>query len=171
MQRHLTTADAEAFAAHVAANLEQLGEFLPWPEVTDTPAGAAEWLGRYQRREEGRVVAEGLWEGDRLVGGGVLFHHVPDQAVVELGVWMAADAEGRGFARAMCGSLLMVARRDLGAERVVWTCASQNSRSRRLAERLGFVYEGTQRSALVLRGRRLDLDVLSLVGSELDAWR
>jgi RimJ/RimL family protein N-acetyltransferase len=45
-----------------------------------------------------------------------------------------------------------------------------NSRSRALAERLGFRYEGTLRSAYVLNGRRYDMDVLSLVGRELDAY-
>jgi hypothetical protein len=34
---------------------------------------------------------------------------------------------------------------------------------------LGFRYEGTLRSAYVLRDRRCDMDVLSLVGAELDA--
>ena len=48
-------------------------------------------------------------------------------------------------------------------------CTTGNTRSRRLAERLGFVFEGTLRSSYVLRERRLDVDVLSLVGPELDA--
>jgi hypothetical protein len=34
---------------------------------------------------------------------------------------------------------------------------------------LGFQYEGTLRSAYVLRGERYDMDVLSLVGADLDA--
>ena len=46
----------------------------------------------------------------------------------------------------------------------MWRCTTVNPRSRALAERLGFVYEGTQRSAHVLHGERYDLDVLSLVG-------
>ena len=45
-----------------------------------------------------------------------------------------------------------------------------NTRSRRLAERLGFQHEGTLRSNYVLRGERLDTDVLSLVGAELDPF-
>lgn len=167
--RRLTALDADAFAAHVAADLDHLGEHLPWPAVTDEPTGAADWLGAYERREEGRIVAAGAWDGDELAGGGVLFHHDPGQATVELGIWVVTGHEGRGSASAICRALLARARADLGAERVVWNCTSGNVRSRQLAERLGFFHEGTLRSSYVLRGRRLDIEVLSLVGAELDA--
>jgi RimJ/RimL family protein N-acetyltransferase len=66
--------------------------------------------------------------------------------------------------------LLGLARRDLAAERVEWHASTLNVRSRRLAERLGFTHEGTMRSNYVLRGDRLDTDVLSLVGGELDPF-
>lgn len=168
--RRLGSADADAFAAHVAGDLEHLGEHLPWPALTRDPSGAADWLGAYERQEEGRVLAAGAWQGDALVGGGVLFRHDPDAAAVELGIWMVTGSEGRGLAGAVCRTLLAVARRDLRAERVAWNCTTGNARSRRLAERLGFVFEGTLRSSYVLRGRRLDIDVLSLVGAELDRF-
>lgn len=53
---------------------------------------------------------------------------------------------------------------------MIWQTATANVRSRRLAERLGFVHEGTLRSSSVLRGERLDLDLdlLSLVSAEID---
>lgn len=166
--RRLSAADAEAFAAHVAADLDRLGAYLPWPAVTAEPAGAAAWLGAYERGEDGRVVAAGAWREEALVGGGVLFHHEPAQAVVELGIWVTAAAEGTGLAGATCRALLARARRELAVERVVWQSATANARSRRLAEALGFVHEGVLRSSFVLRGERLDMDLLSLVGAEID---
>jgi RimJ/RimL family protein N-acetyltransferase len=168
--RALTTADADAFADHVAGDLPRLGEHLPWPGLTDTPDGATAWLGPYERREDGRVVVGGVWYGDALVGGALLFHHQPDDGIVELGCWLTAAAEGGGVAAAACRVLIGLARSDLGAERVEWHCSTGNTRSRRLAERLGFRHEGTLRSNYVLRGERLDTDVLSLVGAELDPF-
>jgi ribosomal-protein-serine acetyltransferase len=165
--RRLTASDAPAFARHVARNLAHLGVFLPWPAVTDTPDGAARWLGGYERREDGRVVALGAWQGQELLGGAVLFQHDANQANVELGCWVAAEGEGQGVASALCRMLLVVAHADLAAQRVEWRTASNNKRSRGLAERLGFRYEGTLRSIFVLRGSRLDMDVLSLVGEEI----
>jgi ribosomal-protein-serine acetyltransferase len=168
--RGLTTADAVAFADHVAGDLPRLREHLPWPELTSTPDGALGWLGPYERREDGRVVVGGVWSGDDLVGGALLFHHQPESGIVEIGCWLTAAAEGGGVASAACRVLLGLARRELAAERVEWHASTLNVRSRRLAERLGFMHEGTLRSNYVLRGDRLDTEVLSLVGAELDPF-
>jgi ribosomal-protein-serine acetyltransferase len=167
--RRLTTADAAAFASHVARDVARLGEYLSWPAVTDTPEGAERWLGAYERREEGRAVVGGAWHDGSLVGGALLFQHDPVNRNVEIGCWLVAEGEGHGVAAAACRVLLAVARRELEAERVVWHAAPGNVRSRRLAERLGFRFEGTARSDYLLRGTRFDTDVLSLVGAEIDA--
>jgi RimJ/RimL family protein N-acetyltransferase len=66
--------------------------------------------------------------------------------------------------------LIGLARSELGAERVEWHSTTVNTRSRRLAERLGLQHEGTLRCDYVLRGERLDTDVFSLVGAELDPF-
>lgn len=167
--RRLTSADADAFARQVVRDLDHFGEFLPWPEVARTPRGAAEWLGRYERAEDGRVVAGGAWRDGELLGGALLLAHEPERRSVELGVWAAAAVAGSGLAGACCRELLRVARTALGAERVTWQCDTRNVASRRLADRLGFRFEGTLRSCYVLREERLDLDLLSLVGAEIDA--
>jgi ribosomal-protein-serine acetyltransferase len=168
MLRRLTVADADAFAAHVAADQERLSEHLAWPAVTDTAEGAAAWLGRYDRGEDGRVLLGGAWRGDDLLGGALLMHHDPDYGNVEVGCWLVAAGEGHGVAAAACRAVIAIGRRELGVERVEWRAAPENVRSRRLAERLGFVHEGTLRANYLVDGRRLDTDVLSLVGDEID---
>ena len=50
--------------------------------------------------------------------------------------------------------------------RVCWKCNSLNKPSRRAAERLGFVYEGTFRKHMISRGRNRDSDWLSIVDDE-----
>lgn len=160
--------DSEAFARHIAGDLERLSRFLPWPARTDTPEGAGQWLAPYETGDEGRVVAAGAWHGDELVGGIVLFRHDPAAASVELGCWATAVAEGTGVVRAACVEGLRAAREELRAERVSWQCDPRNERSFGLARRLGFVHEGTLRSAYVLRGERTDVAVLGLVGAEID---
>ena len=168
--RRLSADDAAAFAAHVSADLDRLRTHLPWPDPTSTPEGAAEWLGAYDRQEDGRVGVGGMWHDGTLLGGALLFHHEPAFANVELGCWVVAAGEGAGVVSAACRVLLAHARTGLRAERVEWHAASVNARSRQLAQRLGFRHEGTLRSSYVLRGERYDTDVLSLVGTELDAF-
>lgn len=114
------------------------------------------------------MIAAGAWDRGELLGGAVLFHHQPAAGTIELGCWVVAAAEGRGVAAASCLELLALARSGLRAERVEWRTTPLNVRSRRLAERLGFHYEGTLRSSYALRGALLDVDVFSLVGPEID---
>src|SRR4051812_39915828 len=161
--RRLSTADAEAFARHVAQDRERLLTYLPWPEATGTPEGAAEWLGPYERTEDGRVVAAGAWSDGELLGGALLFHHDPTFHNIEIGCWVVQAGEGHGIAAAACRAMLDIARDKLRAERIEWRTTTVNPRSRRLAEKLGFQYEGTLRSNYVLEGRRQDTDVLSLL--------
>jgi RimJ/RimL family protein N-acetyltransferase len=165
--RRLTALDADAFAAHVAADLARLSEFLPWPARTSTPPGAAEWLARYDRGEDGRKLAAGVMQDGALVAGMVLLNHDEAAAIIELGCWSVAAAEGRGVVRAACVEGLRLAR-SWGVERVEWHCDPQNSRSGALARRLGFQLEGTLRSAYPLRGERRDTEVYGLIGTEID---
>jgi RimJ/RimL family protein N-acetyltransferase len=152
----------------VAADLDRLREYLPWPDPTSTVDGAAEWLGRYDRGEDGRRLAAGIFRDGELVGGIVLFFWSEAMAQVELGCWATAGAEGTGAVRAACVEGLRLAR-SWGAERVEWHCDPRNTRSGALALRLGFQREGLLRSSYVLRGERLDTEVFGLVGSEIDA--
>jgi ribosomal-protein-serine acetyltransferase len=165
--RRLTAADADAFARHVARDLDRLLTYLPWPEATGTPEGAAEWLGRYDRGEDGRVLVAGAWSEGELLGGALLFHHDPVFNNIEVGCWVVAAGEGHGIVSAACRAMLAIARDELHTERVEWRTTTVNPRSRRLAERLGFRHEGTLRSNYVIRGERQDTDVLSLVGDEI----
>jgi len=165
--RRLTTADAELFAAHVVGDADRLFEYLPWPRATATPAGAAEMLGLYEHKEDGRIVIAGAFHEDRLLGGALIFHHDPVQVKAELGVWTVAAGEGTGVAYAACRALVALAREQLRVERLEWVCSVDNPRSRALAERLGFTHEGRLRSYFVLNERRHDTDILSLVGHEL----
>jgi RimJ/RimL family protein N-acetyltransferase len=71
-------------------------------------------------------------------------------------------------ATAACRELMKIARRDLRVERLEWQAAVENVRSRRLAEKLGFRYEGTLRSNYILRDDRHSTDILSLIGEEID---
>jgi ribosomal-protein-serine acetyltransferase len=142
---------------------------LAWPALTANEAGAAAFIGRYLREEGGRRLLLVLDDGGALVGGTVLLRYDPEPAAVELGCWIVTGHEGQGVMRRACVATVAHARRHLAVNRIVWTAASGNRRSRALAERLGFRPEGRLREAAVHDGRPQDLDVLSLVGAEIDA--
>ena len=123
-----------------------------------TEAENHEWLERHLRRwrDEGfglyavferEAVGERIDE-TRFVGRAALTT-VPDDVAelvdapgaVELGYAFARAAWGRGYAGEIGRRLLEVARDDLGLGEVVAYTMVENVRSRRVLERLGFVYD------------------------------
>ena len=55
---------------------------------------------------------------------------------------------------------------ELGYRRYEWKCDALNATSRRAAERLGFVFEGVFRQAIVYKGRNRDTAWYSVIDSE-----
>ena len=55
---------------------------------------------------------------------------------------------------------------ELGHRRYEWKCDSLNAASRRAAQRFGFVYEGTFRQAVVVKGRNRDTAWFSITDAE-----
>ena len=55
---------------------------------------------------------------------------------------------------------------ELNYRRYEWKCDTLNLPSRKAAERLGFVYEGTFRQAVVYKGRTRDTDWLSMIDKD-----
>ena len=85
----------------------------------------------------------------------------------EVGYHVAPWARGRGVGRA---GLRLVCRWGfdvLGLQRIEWQAAVGNDASRRMAEAVGFVVEGTCRQRLVHRGGRIDGWIGSLLPGEL----
>jgi RimJ/RimL family protein N-acetyltransferase len=58
---------------------------------------------------------------------------------------------------------------DLGYRRFEWKCDSLNEPSRKAAARLGFIYEGRFRNAMVYHGRNRDTDWFSITDDEWPA--
>lgn len=167
--RPLAASDTDAWIAHVRADLEHLGQHLGWPSRTIDPDAARRFIARYSDRDGGRMLLLGAFARQRLVGGTVLMSYEPRLGSVEIGCWVVTELEGQRVARGMCVATLAFARATLGAHRVEWRCATGNARSRQLAASLGFIFEGCLRDAGLHLGERQDLDVLSLVGFEIDA--
>ena len=58
---------------------------------------------------------------------------------------------------------------ELEYRRYEWKCDALNQPSRYAAERLGFIYEGTFRQAVVYKGRNRDTDWLAMIDKDWPA--
>jgi RimJ/RimL family protein N-acetyltransferase len=93
--------------------------------------------------------------------------HAHDATMRELGFWTAPWARGRGVmtdaARLACRFGFDV----LHLQRIEWQARVGNDTSRRVAEKLGFRFEGTCRARLLHRGDRVDGWIGGLLRGEL----
>jgi RimJ/RimL family protein N-acetyltransferase len=70
----------------------------------------------------------------------------------DTGYWVRKSAQGQGFATEAANALVRYAFGALGMWRIGLTHSGGNEASRRIAERLGFSFEGIQRGANILPG-------------------
>lgn len=159
----LRTGDlADAMRDLTAANIDRLRLWEPWAHTFDPDDDGDAWNREQLRRyldgtaiptvvlQEGRPIGVVSARLDRYSGVG------------ELGYWIDAGAEGRGVAHRACRALID----DMfgqGIARAEIRTAAHNTRSIRLAERLGFAREGTLRSALPVGPVRHDVAVFGLL--------
>lgn len=103
-------------------------------------------------------------DGDLLAMVGL---HARDASMRELGFWTAPWARGRGVMTAAARLVLRFGFDVLRLERVEWRAVAGNEASRRVAEKLGFVMEGTARKGLLHRDVRMDAWTAGLLPGEL----
>lgn len=152
---------------HVADLLETMAD----PEVlrfTRTPVPmpegwVQEWLGRFDGRERmaWAIVLEGRFAGYAVTG--------PidrEGSEVELGYAVAPWARGRGVATETLRRTTRWAL-DQGLQRVTVCISVGNPASSRVAQRVGYTFEGVLRSVHHRNGERVDLQSWSILPGEL----
>lgn len=91
--------------------------------------------------------------------GMIDLHDIADRGAV-IGFWLAAEHRGSGLLHEAATAVLdyaFAAEPDgRGLQRVSWAAGVGNVGSARVAQRLGFRFEGTARRELVIRGERFD---------------
>lgn len=160
---------ADQLLAVIAENREHLGLWLPWLATARTLEGARGFIAHSRERasEHNGTDMAMLYEG-RLIG--LVHQHYIDwrNRSTSIGYWIDAGHQRRGLVTTSCRA---ITDRSFGAEhlnRVEIRCAADNTRSLRVAERLGFRREGVLREAEWLNGRFVDQLVFGALASE---WR
>ena len=162
---------------HSEADLEELIEAVQDPEIprwTRIPSPYGDSEARQWLEQEGhlRKGAEGLGtlvvdaETDRLLGGIGLVHIDWEDSRCELGYWLAADGRRRGVMTRAVGLLSRWIFENLPLERISILAAVENARSRAVAERAGFTFEGVLRSYIAFKDGRHDVAMYSLLRDE-----
>jgi ribosomal-protein-serine acetyltransferase len=88
-----------------------------------------------------------------------------------LSFWLDAAHQGQGIMTACCGAMLEHAFDTWKLNRITIECATQNSRSRAIPERLGFKLEGIAREIEWLHDHFVDHAIYGCLRSEYTGRR
>jgi RimJ/RimL family protein N-acetyltransferase len=146
--RRMDERDTPAVFATARAARAHLAPWLHWPRqlhsLDATQAALRDDHMRWLRRDRFALGIFNRAEGTFLGGItlGVEEARIPS---FDLAYWVRPDAEGRGYVSEAARLVTACAFDRLGARRVAIYCDPRNVRSARVAERLGFAFEGRLR--------------------------
>ncbi|NVO83366.1 GNAT family N-acetyltransferase [Hymenobacter terrestris] len=134
--------DAAAFFALIDANRLRLRPSFPARETAASSANACIRLLKQFGHDwrTGRLYVLGIWHrtGGHYLGDISLKPNWTAPVTLEIGYYLAAEAEGQGYAREALAAAVAFAFGPLGAARLLIRCLPNNPRSVAVAEALGF---------------------------------
>jgi ribosomal-protein-serine acetyltransferase len=160
---------AQAIFDVVDRNRDHLRPWMPWLDTTVTVADTLAFL-KFTRGEyaAGRSFHCNVRENGAIVGGmGLHIQRAQDSA--ELGYWLDAAAVGRGIATRAARALTAAAFEQMGLHRLLIRAGVENARSRAVAERLGYTFEGVLRECEKVGETYLSHAAYSMLSSEWPA--
>ena len=167
--RLLEERHVEEYFALIERNQEHLHEWI----AVEAYEGSVETLRAYVKQRllqfvNGEGYHLGIWYQDALVG--VLDYRLNWRGrKVELGYWLDAAMEGKGIVTQVCRTMVRHAFEEHEVHKVEISCATDNTRSRAVAERLGFIQEGILRQVDRLHDRYVDGVFYGLIVDEWNA--
>jgi len=162
-------ADSDTPALVAACRDPEVPRWTRVPDDYDERA-AAEWEAEARRqRQSGEglhlVIADA--ESDGFLGS-IGIHDIDrEEGRSNIGYYLAPEARGHGV---MTRAVRLVSRwafDNLPVDRLEIPVIAENSASRRVAERAGYTFEGVLRSHTVIKRRRRDMAMYSLLRGEL----
>lgn len=140
--------DAGLLKATVDRNVDHLRPWMPWALAEPTDLDAKVQLLRFFRSQFDRDAeyVYGIFSADEdQVLGGCGLHRRAGPEALEIGYWLAAEHQGKGYARETAKALTEAAFALSSIDRVEIHHDPRNERSGRVAEALGYQFESLRR--------------------------
>lgn len=157
--RRLHPTHCDDVLAAVRRSLPELGAWFGWAHSGyDRDAAATfvaeQWLAWERGRSYQFVITRDA--APEVLGMCGLDEISPVRRSANLGYWVRSDVAGQGLATAAARMVARFGFEHAGLERLELFCAEGNDASRRVAEKVGFAYEGRMRQHLEIGGARVD---------------
>ncbi len=123
-----------------------LRQWLPWLDTVKEPKDTESFLkAQLTRFSQGEALHLTIFYEGKIAG--VLAYNSIDPAnqIGTIGYWLGAGFNGRGIMTACVQDLIELGQKYLSLQKIEIRCATENTKSSAIAERLGFSNEGTLR--------------------------
>lgn len=150
----------------IESSMPELRRFMSWAAASDLV-----------RVSEHMRIAEAEWNdwvgwdwviflGDEVAGSIGLNRFDAMWNTANLGYWVRSDLAGRGIATEAARSIVGFGFGTVGLHRLELVAAVHNVASNRIAERLGFRFEGVKREAMLVEGKGYDARSYGLLSTD-----
>jgi len=164
---HATTmADAAEAYEVVEAERERLREWLPWVDGTVDVEVERDFLRTVEQADAAGVGVHATIRLDGQFCGFVGLRMNAMHQSAEVGYWLSERAVGRGVMTRSVAAMADLAFGQLGVHRFELLAATENRRSRAIAERLGMTMEGVRREAEELPRGFVDLAMYAILAPD-----
>ncbi|MFC3701915.1 GNAT family N-acetyltransferase [Reinekea marina] len=162
--------DGASFNKAILESIEHLKDWLGWvtppPTESQSEESCRKAYGRFLLNEDLMALFFHKETGE-VIGGSGLHNADWDKRQFEVGYWGNSRYSKQGFMTEGVKALVSYALNELKATRVYLTTDERNSASWKLAERAGFVHEGTLRNDRYdMEGNLRNTKVYSVVPSD-----
>ncbi|MGO8703287.1 MAG: GNAT family N-acetyltransferase [Candidatus Brocadiia bacterium] len=160
--------DAEQMQAAALESVDQVYRWMAWCHEAYSLADARQWItAQVDLAKQGMAYEFAIFDHDgRFLGGCGINQINKANRLANLGYWVRTSAMGCGVAPAAVRFVKDFAFRETDLNRLEIVCAVANTRSRRVAEKVGAVREGVLRSRLMLPTGPSDAIMFSLLRSQ-----
>lgn len=161
---------AGAMWSAIERSLPELQRWMSWASST-SPQAVAEYAHRAQAGwADGTNWDWTIFSGGDVAGSVGLNRYDEMWRLANLGYWIRTDLAGRGFATEACRAVVTFGFGELGLNRLELVADVGNAPSQRVAEKLGFRFEGTKREGTFVGGRGADVHMYGLLASDPRPW-
>ena len=162
---------AQAMTDLIVRNQRRLARWEPWAEQPATLDNTRAYIrAALEDFVRGRQISTILAvERGRQFIGRVGVRINPYAGSADLGYWIDADYEGRGIMNRAARALVSAVIDELGLSKIELRTSVENTRSRALAERLGFTFEGVLPAGLRFASRSDDVALYGVTAARWNA--
>ena len=159
---------AEVVFKTIERDRQYLREWLPFIDATNAVSDTEAFIKSLVfQKEQKKDEVYAIWYNEEFAG---LIGYKDTDWVnhkTEIGYWLARPMQGKGIMTACVSFLVRFAFKKLGINRVQIKVAKGNVKSEGIPSRLEFYYEGIEREGELLHGNYHDLNIFSLLKSDL----